>query len=97
MPIHMDVPQKTIHRILGEILMKRPYLHLIVHAHRAEHQIKDIEHDDPDWNSFFLVTAALAEQFYNVEPIQESGGSACAVLKVICINFTNSALGITDF
>ena len=70
-PVHMGISQKAVNRILGKILMESPHLDLVVHAHWAEHKIENVEHDDTDRNTFFLVCAAFSKQFYNFKTVNE--------------------------
>ena len=83
MPVHMDVAQEAINRVLGKVLMKRSHLDLVVHAHWAEHKIEDVEQDDAYGNPFFLVRTTFTKQLDNAKAINKSGCCIHRFLNVL--------------
>lgn len=67
--------------------MERTHFYLVIHAHWAEHKVKNIEQDDPYRDAFFLVCATFAQELYNIEAVHESGSSISTFLHIACINF----------
>ena len=67
----MDIPKETINRILGKLFMECAHLDLVVHAHRAEHKIENIEHYDAYRNALFLLGATFTKKLYNAKAVNE--------------------------
>ena len=82
MPIHVGIVQKTIHRVLGKRLTKPAHLDLIVHAHWAEHQIEDVEHDHHYGNAFLLVGSAIPKKLYHIKPTHKPCCSVRASFQI---------------
>ena len=43
MPVHMNIPEETVNRILGKVFIEGTHLDLVVHAHWAKHEIENIK------------------------------------------------------
>ena len=71
MPIHMDISQETVNRILGESLVESSHFDLVVHTHWAEQEIEYIEQNDAYRNTFFLLSITLAEKISDFESAEK--------------------------
>ena len=69
MSVHMNVFQKPIDSVFGKIFMESSNFHLIVHAHRREHEIEDVEQDDFYGDSFFLIGPTFSEKLYTSKAV----------------------------
>ena len=85
----MNVFQKPIDSVFGKIFMESSNFHLIVHAHRREHEIEDVEQDDFYGDSFFLIGPTFSEKLYPSKAVSESG---CGILTLIQITLINAAI-----
>ena len=50
----MDVSKEAVNSILGKVLMKRSHFYLVVHAHRAEHEVENVEQYDTYRHTFLM-------------------------------------------
>ena len=84
MPVHTNISKETINRILGKVFMECAHFELVVHAHRTEHEIKNVEQYNAYRHPFFFVCAKISKELYNAETVNEPCCGIHGIPQIIC-------------